>query len=151
MKTSLAFLKRGKSQLFDDIYNKSRNNLFGPLCYWKKLERCVSQWSPRRITARATHVRKTIGRWKMKMFKVYLDSRSTFQSKYEKQFWKATILYFLIIYDSFRNNLFATPCRMVKSSQISEISIDLFQVLVAGRYTFHSFVDFHSTFQWKQA
>ena len=125
------------------IYNKSRNNLFGPLYYWKKLERCVSQGSPRRIiSARATPCSKNNWSLENENVQSLLDSRSTFQSKYEKQFWKATILYFLIIYDSFRNNLFATPCRMVKSSQISGISIDLFQVLVAGRYHISFFCRF---------
>ena len=124
------------------IYNKSRNNLFGPLYYWKKLERCVSQGLPRRVSACATPCSKNNWSLENENIQSLLDSRSTFQSKYEKQFWKATILYCPSIYDSFRNNFFATPCRMVKSSQISGISIDLFQVLVAGRYQFHSLVDF---------
>ena len=126
------------------IYNKSRNNLFGPLYYWKKLERCVSQGSPRRISARATPCSKNNWSLENETVQSLLDSRSTFQSKYEKQFWKATILYFLIIYDSFRNNLFATPCRMVKSSHISGISIDLFQGI--GRWKVYFGISFFCRF-----
>ena len=64
--------------------------------------------------------------------------------------WKAESLNVLAIYISFRNNLFATTCRMVQSSHISEIWIDLFEVLIAGGYYIHYLVDFHWTFQWKQ-
>ena len=49
MKTSETIFKRGNSQLFDDTYNKSRNNLFGLLYHLKKLERCVAQGRPKRI------------------------------------------------------------------------------------------------------
>ena len=83
-------------------------------------------------------------------FHSFVDFHSTFQLKQVKNFWKDDIPGFLMIYNKSRNNLFATRCRMVKSSHISGISIDSFQVLVAGRYQFHSFVDFHLTFQWKQ-
>ena len=81
------------------LYNKSRNNLFGPLYHWKKLERCV-----------ALAYKCSKNNWSLdENIQGLLDSRSTFQWKYEKQFWKAKIVYFLVIYDSFRNNLFCYP------------------------------------------
>ena len=75
-------------------------------------------------------VRKTIGRWKIKLFKVFWILARHFNENFnEKQFWKAKILYFLIIYDSFGNNFFATRCRMVKSIRIRE-----FQISGIGRW-----------------
>ena len=60
----MKYISKDEIPSFSMIYNKFRNNLFGPLYHLKKLERCVAQGSSSRIKRPASSlrlVRKTIG------------------------------------------------------------------------------------------